>query len=139
MKTFPGYVREETPAHSVVMYRHKESNISADNSNLKPLICLGFTNYTSVLQITQLTPYSLIHLMQQDLMPTDNNDIRAQHFLLKPGPREHHFSSEEIWDCRSMSSATWRLKSCIFPISIRLCRLGLHANALPLFGKDCKN
>lgn len=52
MKTFPGYVREETPAHSVVMYRHKESNISADNSNLKPLICLGFTNYTSVLQIT---------------------------------------------------------------------------------------
>lgn len=46
MKTFPGYVREETPAHSVqsCTYTGKVTSQQA----IQTLICEGFTNYVSI-------------------------------------------------------------------------------------------
>lgn len=136
MKTFPGYVRGETPARSV-QSRTYTGNVTSQQT-IHTLICLGFTNCTSITWITQLTPYSLIQSTQQDLTPTDNSDIRARHLHLKPDPQGHHCSSEEIWGCRYMLSAHLEAKQPYLPPA-RLGGLGFHANALPLFRKDCKN
>lgn len=121
--------------HLHILYSHVHTQGKWHLSRkFKTLIFEGFTNYASITWITQLTLYSLI---QQDLMPADNSDIRALYVHLESEATGTPLLFKEIWGCRYMHSAGLEAKKLHLPPD-RLGSLGFHSNTLTPFRKTAR-